>query len=315
MRSLAHSCAMKFEWEVRKEEETMLKYYLGQKGISKRLLAKIKFQGGELRVNGKNVNVLVFLKAGDRVEVRLPDEKSNPYLTPSEVPLDILFEDEHFLVVNKPAGVAAVPSATHKEETMANRVKGYAKRKGKMETMVHVVTRLDRDTSGAMIFAKHTFAHAQLDQQLRKKTMEKRYLAVVEGKMDGDLHGIINAPIARTEDSIITRRVHPTGKSAFTEYFVKSHTQTHTIVEVLLHTGRTHQIRVHFSHIGHPLLGDELYGGMCQEKMTRQALHCSFVSFDHPFNEKEISVHAPLPNDLKNWLKQLDEKERIEALK
>lgn len=291
-----------FHWTVQEEESTLLRSFLNKKGISKRLLAKVKYQGGHLLVNDEEVTVRKQLALKDEVTVVFPVEKDNERLTPSYKDIDILFEDDHYLIVNKPAGVAAVPSPTHREDTMANRVKGYALNTQSMQSMIHVVTRLDRETSGAMIFAKHSFAHAQLDLQLRSKELKKYYLAILEGRMELNKHGLIEEPIARSESSIITRKVHPSGKESLTEYWVRNVTNDHTVVEVQLHTGRTHQIRVHFSHLGFPLLGDDLYGGSLSIEMDRQALHCAKLSFEHPFMDKQITVKAPLPMDLEKWL-------------
>lgn len=299
------SCLMKLSWKVTESDAGLLRSFLKGKGISKRLLAKIKFQGGELKVNGINVTVLQSLNEGDEVEAYLPEEKNNERLIPSYEALDILYEDDHYLVVNKPVGVAAVPSPTHREETMANRVKGHTMSQIGGQAMVHVVTRLDRNTSGAMIFAKHSFAHAQLDQQLRSQKLIKKYLTVVEGAMTEKEHRWIDAPIARSEDSIITRIVDDSGKEALTEYWVKKTTETHSLVDVMLHTGRTHQIRVHFSHIGFPLVGDTLYGGNPVIGMERQALHCASISFYDLFTDTMISVDAPLPDDMEQWIKRI----------
>ena len=170
---------------------------------------------------------------------------------------------------------------------------------------VHIVTRLDRDTSGLMLFAKHGYAHARLDKQLQKKAIEKRYFALVKGEGFLEPQGEIIAPIARDEDSIITRRVAKGGKYAHTSYrIVESYGNIH-LVDIQLHTGRTHQIRVHFSHIGFPLLGDDLYGGSLKHGIERQALHCHYLSFYHPFLEDQLEMESPLPDDFKNLITQL----------
>lgn len=303
MRFLENKEKSTFSWTVGPLAPVTLRTFLKNKGISKRLLAKIKFQGGEIRVNGRWVTVLEKLNEADVVEVDLPIEKDNTFLVPSHKEIVVLFEDEHYLVVNKPAGVAAVPSATHKTDTMANRIKGYLLTEAKKTVAVHVVTRLDRDTSGAMLFAKHPFAHAQLDKQLRKKEVDRQYIAIAEGAVPGEVHAFINQPIARSEDSIITRRVHASGKEALTEYWIVKRTKEHTLMEVKLHTGRTHQIRVHFASVGYPLVGDDLYGGTMKERMQRQALHCKAVRFQHPFKEAFLHIEAPLPLDLAEYVK------------
>lgn len=293
---------MKIEWTVEKDEPATLKTFLKEKGISRRMLAKVKFHGGNLSVNDEPVRVRRTIQEGDIVHMTIPVEDGNPILTPSDEALDILFEDEHFLLVNKPVGVISVPSPAHREGTMANRVKGHVQRKHYLHQTVHVVTRLDRDTSGVMMFAKHGLAHSMMDQLLKEKTLIKIYEAFVSGFIKED-HGYIEEPIARSENSIIVREVKEGGKEALTEYWVEERLKQVTKVAVQLHTGRTHQIRVHFSHMNHPLIGDDLYGGDASS-FPRQALHCKSLSFEHPFTKEKIVVEAPLPEDMKEWIKK-----------
>lgn len=294
---------MKIEWTVEKESPEMLRTFLRKKGVSRRMLAKVKFHGGELEVNHEPVRVRRLLQEGDLVHMTMPAEESNPRLTPSQEALDIVFEDDHYLVVNKPVGIMSVPSPAQREETMANRVKGYIQRNEYIHQAVHVVTRLDKDTSGVMIFAKHALAHSMLDQQLRDKSLIKLYEALVMGKVEAE-HGWIREPIARTEDSIITRKVAEGGKPALSEYWVQETFGEYTRVKVQLHTGRTHQIRVHFSHVGHPLLGDDLYGGD-DSFFKRQALHCKECLFTHPFTKEKIHVKADVPEDIQQVIERV----------
>ena len=186
---------------------------------------------------------------------------------------------------------------------MANRVKGYYKRRGYADQITHVVTRLDRDTTGVMMFAKHRVVHAWMDQALRDKTIQKKYLAIVHDTAALEEHGMIDAPIGRHEGSIINRCVSEDGKPSLTEYWKKETLVGADLVEILLHTGRTHQIRVHFSWLGAPLVGDDLYGGVKDEILDRQALHCHSLTFIHPMTKKEITVVAPLPEDMDEWIK------------
>ena len=200
--------------------------------------------------------------------------------------------------------MASIPSVNH-SNTIANFIKGYYVKQNYENQQVHIVTRLDRDTSGLMLFAKHGYAHARLDKQLQKKSIEKRYFALVKGDGHLEAEGEIIAPIARDEDSIITRHVAKGGKYAHTSYkIVASYGNIH-LVDIRLHTGRTHQIRVHFSHIGFPLLGDDLYGGSLDDGIQRQALHCHFLSFYHPFLEQDLQLESPLPDDFSNLITQL----------
>ena len=229
----------------------------------------------------------------------IPDEEAHETLLADDVPIEIIFEDEHLLVVNKPAGIASIPAQYHPRGTMANRVKAYYVAQGYADQVVHVVTRLDRDTSGLMLFAKHGFAHAKLDQSLQQKKFVKKYQALVSGDVYAlEEHGNISLPIGRDLSSLLRRQVIETGQKAETEYWLKKRNRHCALVDVQLHTGRTHQIRVHFSAIGCPLLGDELYDGALDQGIDRQALHCYSLTFPHPFKREQLSFTLPLAEDM-----------------
>lgn len=290
---------MQFQYIYEKTEGQQLKYFLKEQGISKGLLAKIKFQGGQIAVNGRIENVLYQLKAQDVVQITIPDEGEHETVLLDETPIDIVYEDAHLLVVNKPANVASIPAQYHPNGTMANRVKAYYKRQNYANQVIHVVTRLDRDTSGLMVFAKHGFAHAKLDVQLRNKQFVKRYQALVTGEIAQlQNHALIDLPIARDYDSLLKRKIDDSGKQAKTEYWLEKQNQELALVDIQLHTGRTHQIRVHFAAIGCPLRGDELYGGLVDETMSRQALHCYELQFTHPFTQEALHFTQALPQDM-----------------
>lgn len=294
---------MRFSFDVHRPGK--VKSLLKEHDISKGLLAKIKFKGGAIYVNGHERNAIYMVDIGDTITVDIPDELPYEKLEPIEVPLSVVAEDDHFLVLNKPSGVASIPSVNH-SNTMANFVKGYFMKKQYPNLQVHIVTRLDRDTSGLMLFAKHGYAHARLDKQLQQKVIEKRYYALVSGDDELPSKGEIIAPIARDEDSIITRRVHKSGKYAHTSYqVVASYGKVH-LVDIQLHTGRTHQIRVHFAHLGFPLLGDDLYGGRMDLGITRQALHCHTLSFFDPFKKERVVHELGLTNDFGNVIMSLE---------
>ncbi|MTD41590.1 RluA family pseudouridine synthase [Erwinia sp. CPCC 100877] len=294
---------MEFSWTVAEKEAQQVKYFLKEQGISKGLLAKIKFQGGRIEVNGKEENVLYKVTDGDQVTITIPDEGEHETLLVDENPIDIVYEDEHYLVVNKPAGVASIPAQYHPNGTMANRVKAYYKAQNYRNQVIHIVTRLDRDTTGLMLFAKHGFAHALLDQELRKKKVMKMYQAIVGGKV-ADLceHGMIEEPIGRDESSLLKRTVLSTGKDAKTEYWLLEVKEDRALVNIRLHTGRTHQIRVHFEALGCPLFGDELYGGVLDRGIKRQALHCCQLNFIHPFTKESLHLTSPLADDMQKIL-------------
>lgn len=287
---------MRFEFVA--DKPCQVKTFLRQQDISRGLLAKIKYKGGGIWVNGRAENAIYQLAVGDVVAVEIPTEA--PFETLEAIPRDlkIVYEDDHFLVIDKPFGYASIPSSIH-SNTMANFVKHYLVSQNYPNQQVHIVTRLDRDTSGLMLFAKHGYAHARLDKQLQTKAIQKRYYALVAGSDDLPDEGEIFAPIARDEDSIITRRVHESGKPAHTSYKVVGRYGDIKLVDIQLHTGRTHQIRVHFSHIGQPLLGDDLYGGSLERGIGRQALHCHLLSFYNPFTEKQLTLTSDLTADMK----------------
>ena len=298
---------MKFSFTA--DRRAKVKTFLKSHDVSKALLAKVKFKGGNIWVNGVEQNAIYLLDVGDVVTIEIPDESSHETLIPIKHDLNIVYEDDHFLIINKPHGYASIPSILH-SNTMANFVKHYYVEQDYPNKQVHIVTRLDKDTSGLMLFAKHGYAHARLDKQLQQKAIQKRYYALVSGKDKLPDEGEIIAPIARPNDSIITRCVHPSGKYAHTSYKVVARYGDVNLIDIQLHTGRTHQIRVHFSHIGFPLLGDDLYGGRMDCGIQRQALHCHSIRFLDPFtreiNHQEISLTDDFDSVIINLQKNLD---------
>ncbi|MDN6640645.1 MAG: RluA family pseudouridine synthase [Tetragenococcus sp.] len=298
---------MEFCFVFQKHEPQRLKFFLKEQGISKGLLAKIKFQGGQIFVNEQIENVLYSLKAEDRVRIITPDEGSHETLLPDNAPLDIIYEDEHLLVVNKPAGIPSIPAQYHPNGTMANRVKAYYQKKGYKDQVVHVVTRLDRDTSGLMLFARHGFSHALLDKELHKKKLSKKYQAIISGDLAAlKAHDVINFPILRDLSSIIKRQTGTNGKAAETEYWVRQRNEELALVDIQLHTGRTHQIRVHFSAAGFPLVGDDLYEGSMSLTLQRQALHCGELEFTHPFTQEKLYFRQKLPQDMEKLVQTIE---------
>lgn len=290
---------MEFIWQVEKDS-VKLKTFLKSKGVSKKLLAKIKFHGGEMTVNDTVQNALYLVQPGDVVKITIPDEGEHETLKPFNAPLDIIFEDEHLLVVNKPKGVASIPAQYHPVGTMAHRVKHYYNEQDYVNRVVHVVTRLDRDTTGLMLFAKHGFAHAMLDKQLQSKTLNKYYTALVSGDVDSlSEKGQINLKIGRDMTSLIKRQVTEDGQEAHTNYWLEKKNNDVAQVKIQLKTGRTHQIRVHFSGIGCPLLGDNLYDGEMDLGINRQALHCTRLEFIHPFTHEPMILTTEIPEDMK----------------
>lgn len=264
--------------------------------ISDRLLAKLK-NAQKIFINGEKVSVRASLKTGDLVEVNLDFLENNSNIVPTKMKLDILFEDETMLIINKPAGVPVHPSMDHFEDSLSNGIRFYFDEIG-LKRKIRPVNRLDKDTTGIVIFAKNEYVQECLVKQMKKNTFVKEYIAVCSGSFDCKA-GTIDAPIARKEDSIIERCVSEAGDKAVTHYEVLKNVNNYSVVKCILETGRTHQIRVHLAHIGHPLLGDTLYG-TSSPLIHRQALHAYKVKFIHPISLKSIELTAKIPNDIKN---------------
>lgn len=283
------------------DQGKMLREFLKEKEISKSALTDIKFKGGFISVNGEEVNVRYLLKEADRVKVVFPPEVPSEGMKGEEIPLSIVYEDEYLLVVNKPSGMNTIPSREHPNGSLANALIGYYERNG-ISATTHIVTRLDRDTSGLVLIAKHSHVHHLFSKQQRSGGVKRGYEAFAEGDVMKD-EGMIEAPIARKPDSIIEREVHPDGQYACTFFEVNKRYQKFSHLNIKLKTGRTHQIRVHMSFLGHPLLGDTLYGGN-KDLIQRQALHCRELTFTHPFLHKQMLFNAKLPADMEKLLDQ-----------
>jgi 23S rRNA pseudouridine1911/1915/1917 synthase len=292
------------DWTIEEQNDGMLlrEYLRIIKKISKSALTDIKFHGGSIFVNGADTTVRYKLKQGDRVMIQFPPEDISEAMDPEEVNFDILLEDEHFLIVNKPAGIPTIPSRYHTEGSLAQGVLHYYQNTGIAATF-HAVNRLDRDTSGIVLVAKHRYAHYLLSLQQQDKTLTREYLALVHG-VPVDSTGIIKKPIGRKLGSIIERAIKEDGQYAETHFNVIRKGESSALISLKLKTGRTHQIRVHMSSVGHPLIGDDLYGGQ-KGSIDRQALHSWKVNFFHPFDEMPCSVEAPIPHDMKQIIETL----------
>ncbi|ETI66780.1 RluA family pseudouridine synthase [Neobacillus vireti] len=277
----------------------LIKEFLKHEEISRTALTDIKFKGGSIQVNGGEVNVRYKLEAGDRLTVVFPVENPSEGVGGEDIPLKILFEDEYLLVVNKPAGMNTIPSREHPEGSLANALVGYYQRIG-LQAAPHIVTRLDRDTSGIVLIAKHRHVHHLFSMMQQGGQVNRTYEAFAGGVISQDF-GTVREPIGRKQESIIEREVRSDGQYACTHYRVIARHRQFTYTELQLETGRTHQIRVHMSFKGHPLLGDDLYGGDVS-LIDRQALHCKNVKFTHPFSLKEMTFTAPLPSDMSKIL-------------
>ncbi|WP_223593033.1 RluA family pseudouridine synthase [Neobacillus bataviensis] len=245
----------------------------------------------KVRLEGNRVDWNLPLTAGIKLQIQIFEEE-DIQVTPHYYEIDVLFEDDHFLVINKPPFMNTHPNDTNTEtNTLINAASFYLLSKGEMKN-VRQIHRLDRDTSGAILFAKHVLAGVILDRMLEERQIKRTYLAMVHGLIQRK-KGTINAPIGRDRHHATKRRVSPSGQAAITHYQVLKDVKVRNLsyVKCWLDTGRTHQIRVHLSHLGHPLVGDILYGG--KPLVNRQALHAAKLEFVHPFTHEKISCHAP----------------------
>lgn len=263
------------------------KWFLkSQCGVSTRMITQLKREKDGILMNGKILRSIDPVEAGARIVINLPREQMQ--IEPVNGELDILFEDDALLILNKPPLMPVHPVKQHQTDTLANLV-AYRFR-GDGSFVFRAVNRLDRNTSGLVMIAKDRFAVNKM-----KNAVEKRYLALVHGKTESS--GTIDAPIGLRPDSNIFRCITENGSRAVTHYKTLASCKEISLLELTLETGRTHQIRCHMSYLGHPLLGDDIYGGS-RELINRQALHCAEMTFSHPLTKKSISLSAPIPQDM-----------------
>lgn len=268
--------------------------------LSNRIISNLKNNKGIL-VNGTIKTVNYRLNFGDVLELYICDHSSENII-PQEMDLDIIFEDDWLLVINKPFGMVVHPTAYHFTDTLGNGVMYYLNQK-EQNCKFRPVNRIDKDTSGLVIIAKSQLSHSILSSQIIDNTCKKQYIAVVHNNFT-QLSGTINYKIARKPQSIIERYVDDSGQTAITNYTVLGQNDTSSVVKVDLLTGRTHQIRVHFSCIGHPLYGDFLYGSK-NDIISRQALHCGKIVCNHPNYKTKLEFVCHIPNDMKELIKTI----------
>lgn len=272
---------MIFKYVIEKSET--VKSFLQRNDYSKKTISAIKHNGA-LSVNGRSVTVRKEMAIGDHFEVHMPIETPSSNLLPYPKPLDIVYEDEFILIVNKPQLQNCAPSREHPYESLVEQVLAYLMNKDE-QTNPHIVTRLDRNTSGLVLFAK--FGH--IHHLFSKVKFEKEYICLAYGRTQSE--GVIEAPIARDNESIITRKVSDKGKYAKTSYYTIAQNNNLSLCKVKLHTGRTHQIRVHFQFMGHPIVGDDLYGGI-HPLVKGQSLQCCSLKFVHPIKHNKITINV-----------------------
>ena len=267
-------------------------------GISIRLLTKLKKNKKIFLNNSSDIYLDMKVKNNDIIKVLLDFDEDNTNIIPCKMDLDILYEDEYLIILNKPYNMPVHPSLNHYEDSLSNGLKYYFD-KINLKRKIRPINRLDKDTSGIVMFAKNEYVQDKI------KINKKIYFAVVSGTLKGS--DIISKPISRKKDSIIERCINENGEKALTEYCVVKNFNIDNIdlslVKCIIHTGRTHQIRVHMASTGHPILGDTLYA-TSSKYINRQALHAFRISFIHPILKKEIEVTSPIPDDIKNLYKK-----------
>ncbi|MCY7476524.1 RluA family pseudouridine synthase [Paenibacillus larvae] len=293
------------------EDDGMLLKSIIQKRlkVSRKLLSRLKLTEKGIMVNGTRQYISVKVKTGDLVELRMEQETSDDIL-PQSIPLNILHEDEQLLVLNKEAGMIVHPTHGHYVNTVANAVVFHWQQKGICHRF-RPVHRLDQETSGVLAIAKNPYVHQQISEQMMMHALDKQYLALVYGVVKED-RGTLDDPIDRNKDNPHIRTVTPSGYPAVTHYEVLKRMNGATLVRLWLETGRTHQIRVHMQHLGHPLLGDKLYrleqfeqlGEKTKKLISRHALHAESLGFVHPGTGQKVTFTASLPKDMAHVIKE-----------
>lgn len=264
-------------------------------GISGSLIKELKRHDDGILLDGDHIRTVDVVGEGAELSVAIYDGVSEGII-PQDMELDILYEDEDILIVNKPCGMPTHPSRGHFTGTLANGVVAHYLKNGEAHVF-RAVNRLDLDTSGVMCIAKNSYSHAQLVKQMKSGILSRKYAAIVEGTPES---GVVDAPIMR--ESFLKRIVHPDGQRAVTHYRVISRYEGYSLIELSLETGRTHQIRVHMAYIGHPLLGDWLYGKEDHSLFDRQALHSKEIRLMQPVTGKELCFMSKIAPDMQSFL-------------
>lgn len=286
---------MEINYKIKNNTQTINSTLQNELKISSRLLYKL-IKLNKIELNHKPCDTRKTGTFGDTITINFDYEEDNSNIIPTKMNLNIIFEDDWLLVVNKPAGIAIHPSVLHYSESLCNGIRFYFDKIG-LKKKIRPVNRLDLNTSGLVVFAKCEYIQECLINQMKNKQFKKEYLAVCNGFFDKK-SGTINLPISRKENSIIERCISENGQTAITHYEVLKEFDNYSLVKCSLETGRTHQIRVHMSAIGHPLLGDSLYGSI-SDLINRQALHCFNLQFIHPVYNNDLNFWGDLPNDFK----------------
>lgn len=264
--------------------------------LSGTVLRRVKWLDDGILLDGTRVSVRTVVRTGQTLSVRVGDTEVKSEILPVPGPLDIVYEDGDLLVLNKAPGVPVHPGPGHYDDTIGNFLLSYYQKSGVLADF-HPVHRLDKGTSGLMVVARHAHAQDQLRCQLHTEQFRRTYLAVCEGVPEPP-SGVVDAPLGRVPESLIQQEVRPDGLSARTHYETLAVCQGRALLRLVLETGRTHQIRVHMAHIGHPLTGDFLYGTEAPELISRPALHSAELTFRHPVTKEHMTFSQPLPEDM-----------------
>ena len=276
-------------------------------GITRSQLKNL-INDGHVTVNGQAVKPKYKVQAGDKISLVKPEPQSLE-LTPENIPLDIVYEDDDVIVVNKPQGMVVHPAPGHPDHTLVNALLYHSPLSTINGTFrPGIVHRIDKDTSGLLMVAKNDLAHQSLAEQLRNKTNKREYLALVYGQIKED-EGTIDAPLGRNPQDRKKQAVVKGGRHAVTHFKIIKRYDNFTLVKCILETGRTHQIRVHMKYIGHPLVGDPLYGPRKVIGKNGQFLHAALLGFKHPRTGKEMVFEAPLPENFQKMLDKLDKQQ------
>lgn len=270
--------------------------FLQEQDYSRHVIIHLKQTEQGILLNNKWAYVHTVLNAGDILTVQIIEETSSENIVPTPMQLDIVYEDEDIIVINKAANTPIHPSINNYDNSLANGL-AYYYQKQNLPFIFRCVNRLDKDTTGLVLLAKNIYSSSVLSNQVRNRQIHREYLAIVEGKLKQE--GTINAPIGRKEGSIIERCIDfEKGQSAITHYKVTAYNNGYSLASIILETGRTHQIRVHMKYINHPLPGDFIYNPNYHH-INRQALHSYKLSFLHPITKEAMTFTAPLPDDMR----------------
>lgn len=289
---------MKLRYTIKNDNESINQILQNKLNISSRLLYKL-IKNNLIYINGFNCDSRNTAKTGDIITIDFNYKEDNSNIISTKINLDKIYEDEWLLIINKQAGIAIHPSILHYSDSLCNGVKYYFDSIN-LSKKIRPINRLDLNTSGLVIFAKCEYIQECLISQMKSKTFQKEYIAICTGILKEKI-GTINLPIARKENSIIERCISKNGQPSITHYEVLQEFENYSIIKCTLDTGRTHQIRVHMSNIGHSLIGDTLYGTK-SKLIDRQALHCYKLSFTHPITKKIMKFTGDLPLDLRNLI-------------